>query len=127
MKNRTWALIFAALVLALLAVWHFSPGAQGKEIGIFQDGALVKTVTLPENGDVTTLEFDGAAGGNVVEISKDGVRVASAGCPDQTCVKHGYLTASTGPIVCLPNRLVIRFLEEEGTELDAVSGGRSLP
>ena len=128
MKNRTWALLFAGLIAALLLVWKLLPGGSGSEVEIIQDGTLVQTIQLPHTGAPETIEISGPAGGNTIELSEDGVRVVSAACPDQVCVEHGYLREDTGPIVCLPNRLVIRFAGEmKQTGVDAVAGGRSLP
>lgn len=128
MKNRSWVFVFAALLLVCLAAWRLLPARQSRTVGIFQDGELLKTLTLPASGAAQCFEIPGAAGGNTVELSEAGVRIVSAGCPDQTCVKHGYLAADTGPVICLPNRLVIRFLDDGAApKADAVSGGRSLP
>ena len=94
MKSRSWAILFAGLIAALLLLWKLLPGS----------------------------------GGNTIEVSKDGVRVISAGCPDQVCVAHGFLVSGKEPIICLPNRLVIRFQEDARTDgADVVAGGRSLP
>lgn len=128
MKNRTWAFLFAGLAAALLLVWKLLPGGSGSEVEIIQNGTLVQTIQLPHTGAPETIEISGPAGGNTVEISEDGVRVLSAGCPDGICVAHGILREDTGPIVCLPNRLVVRFAENTNeTGVDAVAGGRSLP
>ena len=128
MKSRSWAMLFAGLIAALLLVWKLLPGGGGNTVGVYQDGALVKTIFLPHTGDTETFEISGVAGGNTIEVSKDGVRVVSAGCPDKLCVAHGYLKSGTEPIICLPNRLVIRFQEDARTDgADAVAGGRSLP
>ena len=121
-------MLFAGLIAALLLVWKLLPGGGGNTVGVYQDGALVKTIFLPHTGDTETFEISGVAGGNTIEVSKDGVRVVSAGCPDKLCVAHGYLKSGTEPIICLPNRLVIRFQEDARTDgADAVAGGRSLP
>ena len=128
MKNRSWALFFAALAAALLLAWKLLPAGGGQTAGVYQDGALLRTVTLPHGGEAETFEIPGPAGGNTVEVSQNGVRVISAGCPDKLCVAHGYLKAGEGPIICLPNRLVIRFAEDAETDgVDAVAGGRSVP
>ena len=128
MKNRTWAILFAGLAAALLLVWKLLPGGSGSKVEIFQDSTLVQTIQLPHTGAPETIEISGPAGGNTVEISENGVRVVSADCPDQICVAHGYLREDTGPIVCLPNRLVVRFAgDTKETGVDAVAGGRSLP
>ena len=128
MKNRTWAFLFACLIAALLLVWKLLPGGAGNQVEIIQNGTLVQTIQLPRTGAPETIEISGPAGGNTVEISENGVRVVSADCPDQICVAHGYLREDTGPIVCLPNRLVVRFAgDTKETGVDAVAGGRSLP
>ena len=46
-----------------------------------------------------------------------------ADCPDQICVEHGPLRPGGTPIVCLPNRLSIQWIERDAA-VDAVSGGR---
>ena len=128
MKNRTWAFLFAGLIAALLLIWKLLPGGAGDRVLIYQDSTLVQTIQLPHTGAPETIEISGPAGGNTIEVSKDGVRVLSAGCPDKLCVAHGYLTAGEGPIICLPNRLTIRFSGETAeSDVDAVAGGRSLP
>ena len=48
--------------------------------------------------------------------------VTSASCPDGICVNHGYLSARAGPIVCLPNRLVIQYRSSDPADADAVAG-----
>ena len=86
----------------------------------------MKTIYLPHTGETETFEVSGTAGGNTIEVSKDGVRVVSADCPDQVCVAHGYLVSGKEPIICLPNRLVIAFTDDTRADgADVVPGGRS--
>ena len=123
MKNRTWGLIFAGLIAALLLLWRLLPGGQGQSVGVYQDGALLRTIDLPYAGQIETFTVSGPAGENTIEVSEDGVRVLSADCPDQICVEHGALREGGTPIVCLPNRLSIQWIERDAA-VDAVSGGR---
>ena len=51
------------------------------------------------------------------------IYMESAECPDQICVEHGPLRPGGTPIVCLPNRLSIQWIERDAA-VDAVSGGR---
>ena len=113
-------MLFAGLIAALLLLWKLLPGSGGNAVGVYQDGALVKTIYLPHMGETETFEVFGTAGGNTIEVSKDGVRVVSADCPDQVCVLHGPLRRTGGPIVCLPNRLSIEWAT--GADVDALSG-----
>ena len=46
----------------------------------------------------------------------------TASCPDQVCVKHGALREGGTPIVCLPNRITIDWLETADGGADAVTG-----
>ena len=47
------------------------------------------------------------------------IAVTAATCPDHYCMHRGFCDRGT-QIVCLPNRLVIRFLGEQN--IDAVAG-----
>ena len=51
------------------------------------------------------------------------VFLIEASCPDQICVRHGPTDQTADPIVCLPNKLVVRVLPPEGEadQLDGVS------
>ena len=126
MKNRSWAFLFAGLIAALLLIWKLLPGGGGQTVGVYQDGELIRTIRLPHAGKTETFEVSGPAGGNTVEVSSEGVRVSSAGCPDRLCVAHGLLKQGEGPIICLPNRLVVRFQDDARADgADAIAGGRS--
>lgn len=120
MKTRSWVLLFAALAAVLLAFWLLLPQGGGTQVGIYQDGTLLYVLTPEET--VQTVTVEGAAGVNVIEVSTGGVRVVSAQCPDQLCVRHGDLRENALPIVCLPNRLSIRWINAKPTQIDAVSG-----
>ena len=63
------------------------------------------------------VEYEGHV--NRIEIRDHRIRVLEADCPDQVCVRAGWLD-SAAPIVCLPHRLVIQAAEKE-EELDAVA------
>ena len=102
MKSRSWAMLFAGLIAALLLLWKLLPGSGGNTVGVYQDGDLVKTIYLPHTGETETFEVFGTAGGNTIEVSKDGVRVVSAGCPDQVCawswgIRHGAVHLPAEP------------------------------
>lgn len=62
-------------------------------------------------------------GDTEIEIKSSKVRIKEAHCPNQLCMKEGWI--SQGVIVCLPNRLVV-FVGGRGKRLrknlDAVAG-----
>lgn len=117
MKNKFWALLLAALLagsvgLALL----LAPREGGVQAQILSDGTLVRTVDLRTDQQFTVTTPQG--GRNVVTVRDGRLAVTEASCPDHICMDMGF--RSSGQIVCLPNRLVIRFLGD--TSADAVTG-----
>ena len=74
---------------------------------------MLYTLDLSASDD-RTIEITTAEGRNIVEIQDHRIRVKDADCPDQTCVRMGWLTGSAAPIVCLPHHLVIEFTDDTG-------------
>jgi len=65
---------------------------------------------LHENGEWNTLEI------------KDGyVRMVDASCPDKLCVKHREIHDDNESITCLPNRVVLRVIGGQKSELDGIA------
>ena len=123
-RNWIWVVIFAAIFAGCLALWLLPRGG-GETVLVYQDGKLLRTLDLRQD---TVFTVEGPAGENTVTVAGGEVFVSQADCPDQVCVAHGFLVSGKEPIICLPNRLVIRFLEDARTDgADAVAGGRSLP
>jgi hypothetical protein len=88
-------------------------------VRIVSDSEVLYTIDLSTAEDDTfVIEKNGQH--NTVEIKDHMIRVSEADCPDKTCVKSGWLSSSAMPIVCLPNRLVIEFSDEE-SEVDALA------
>ena len=113
MKTKHWIMVFVGLALVLLAILLLRPKQSGL-VGIYRDGRLIETVDLTKD---RTIPLDGAA------VQDGEIYMESAECPDQICVEHGPLHPGGTPIVCLPNRLSIQWIERDAA-VDAVSGGR---
>lgn len=79
-------------------------------VRIVSDGEVLYTVDLSTAEDATFVINRGGQH-NSVEIKDHKIRVSEADCPDQTCVKMGWLKSSSMPIVCLPHSLVIEFTD----------------
>ena len=118
MKTKYWIAIFAVLLLlCTLGSWMLlrpQPAAQYAEI--WSDGTLARTVSL---GEAQQFEIKTATGSNTVTVDGGKIAVTAASCPDHYCMQRGFCD-SGADIVCLPNRLVIKFSNDAG--LDAVVG-----
>jgi hypothetical protein len=119
MKTRTWILIFALLlVICLGASFAFlMPGEASSLAEITSHGQVVKTVDLRHNQEFTIEGSNGSY--NVITVENGKIAVTNASCPDHYCMKRGFCNSGT-EIVCLPNRMTIRFLGQQ--EIDAVIG-----
>lgn len=117
MKSRTWALLIgAALVISVgLSLWLMWPG-QSARAEVWSDGELKATLDLSRDQELTVTS---ARGTNTVTVRDGKIAVTAADCPDHTCMDRGYC-AGGAQIVCLPNRLVIRFVGEQ--TVDGVAG-----
>ena len=110
------------LCLASLLYLALPPKEGGEYIAdIFQDGALLYSIPLSGARENQSFRLETVSGGfNEIEISADGIRIRSASCPDKLCVRQGFLQDSGLPIVCLPNRLVIRLRPADTGESSGV-------
>lgn len=111
MKNRIWIIIFSAVAVLCLAIWLFisNVSSPSRVVGIYKDGSLVEKIDLNSVTGEREITLSGNYGDNVILVSNGHIEMKSADCPDKLCVEHGELKVSSSPIVCLPNKVVIKF------------------
>ena len=118
MKTKFWIGLIAALLAVCigLSLWLLWPGGDAAYAEVWSDGKLLHTLDLSVDR-VLTVQTD--RGTNVITVKDGKIAVTQADCPDHYCMDRGFCAGGT-QIVCLPNRLVIRFTGEQ--ELDGVAG-----
>ena len=119
MKSWKWAVILV-VVMALCAIggYFILTGNQDADTAqILSDGQIVRTVSLSKDQEFTIETENG--GYNVITVQDGKIAVTEASCPDHYCMHRGFCSGGTD-IVCLPNKLVIRFLQQQ--EIDAAVG-----
>ena len=119
MKTKTWVMLLGGVFLLslLLGIWTLLPRQDAALARISSGGKVVKTVNLRDNQQFTITAENG--GENIITVQGGKIAVTSATCPDHYCMDRGFCSGGV-QIVCLPNRLVIRFLGEQ--TIDAVVG-----
>lgn len=127
LKELTSNLTFADIVLfSLLLLFSFGslafiksvlPG--GNTVIVEVDGEELYHLALDE---ATEKQIESREGHAVLEIRDGKVRLAESNCPNQICVRQGWI--DRGVIVCLPNRIIVRVGTKgrDGNKVDAVSG-----
>ena len=108
-SNRFWLLILGgvcALCLVCAAALRLfaAPGAVAQ---VYWNGKLLHTFALDEPVEYTLSSPNG--GSNTVTVRDGRICVSRATCPDQVCVRQGWVDRAGTPIVCLPNALVIEI------------------
>lgn len=118
MKSKTWALILGLLLVISVGAGIIlsQPGETAHRVEILSEGKVLYTLDLHVDQEITvTTDW----GSNTVTIRDGAVAVTAANCPDHYCMNRGWCDGGA-EIVCLPNRLVIRFLGAQ--EIDGVAG-----
>ena len=118
MKTKTWIVLLAAVLIVCvgLSLWLLLPGQKASRAEVWLDGELYKTVDLSTDQTFTVSSDHGT---NTVTVEAGKIAVTAADCPDHHCMQRGFCD-SGAQIVCLPNRLVIKFVGEQ--EVDGVVG-----
>ena len=119
MKSWKWAVLLGILLLASCAGSFFlmGRGPNSNTAQIVSDGQIIRTVDLRMEQEFTVAGSNG--GYNVVTVKDGRIAVTDASCPDHYCMHRGFCSGGAA-IVCLPNKLVIRFLDEQ--DIDAAAG-----
>jgi len=119
MFKRNELLLVAGILLAaaLIFVWNRLESAglarADARVQVTVDGE--QRLLLP-GGALGAHEIAGPAGHhNVVEILDRGVLMAEANCPDHWCMRKGVVPRGADIIVCLPHRLIVRWVGPDGS------------
>mgnify|MGYP000167734554 CR=1 FL=1 len=93
--------------------------SEGSKVLVTIDGNEYKTFSLDEDTVFTIRQEDGQW--NTFEIKDGYVKMLEASCPDKLCVKHKKIHYDNESITCLPNRVVIRIIDGEADDIDAIA------
>lgn len=109
MKHRYFILGFSILIIICIGFCVFSLFVPQKGIAqIYSDGQLMYEINLSDVEKTYDLIVNNGENYNKIRVEHGRISVIDADCPDGLCVKQVY--GSKQPIVCLPNRLVIKIL-----------------
>ena len=102
------ALLAGAVLLCAGVIWrqHSGPGG-GVLARVYQRGELVEEIRLDRVQEPYSFPLTG-------EGEPGRIRIVSATCPDQVCVRQGWISDSTVPVVCLPNQVIVEIVGGEG-------------
>lgn len=122
----TWAwIVILAMLFAVCGIAWFLTNRTDSNLTvakIYVDGELVREIDLEQLLEETEFTIETDSGTNVIRARHGAICMAEADCPDQTCVKQGWIQGSATPIVCLPHRVVIQLETSQAQEIDIITG-----
>lgn len=118
MKTKIWICLLALVLIlcAGLSVFLLQPGEDAAAVEVWSDGQHLYTLSLWQEQQLTV---ESANGTNVITVRGGKIAVTEADCPDHYCMDRGFCSGGA-QIVCLPNRLVLKFVGQQS--IDGVVG-----
>ncbi len=115
MKTRYWILLLGLILLLCLglSIPLLLPGEDAQFAEIISDGQVVCIVDLHTDTEFAVLSPKG--GENTITVKDGKIGVTAATCPDHYCMDRGMCSRGV-QIVCLPNKLIIRFMGESSVD-----------
>ncbi len=103
--------------------WYLNQAYDEKYLEISVKGEFFRKIPLEDDSKVETFNINTDLGINIVKIDNGRVGIVDADCPDELCIKDGFISQPGEMLVCLPNKLVleIKGQKQAETELDELS------
>lgn len=115
--------IIIALAVAAVAVVLLVTAASGVSHGltavVLVDGVETHRVNLDRidgHQDIVLEDLD-----VVIEVEHGRIAFKSSSCLDKTCVNTGWLDNPGDVAVCLPNRVVVKVIRKQNSEVDVIA------
>ena len=117
-----WGDLLAVVIVVLMTVsaaFLFFPDGSTTPAAaeIYQNGKLVRVVTLAENRTFTVV----GTYCNMITVQDGKIGITDSDCPGTDCVHSGWIENTGRSIVCLPNGVEVRVVGSE-SDVDFVVG-----
>lgn len=112
-------LILAAGIIGYAAFSLYGKGGGDRIAVITQDDQVIRRINIDSVDEPERIEVGGQYPDTIL-VEKGRIRFEEAECPDQVCVKTGWLEKRGDVAVCLPNRTMIK-IEGEGEKVDGTT------
>lgn len=110
MNKSDLKLILVLLIIFIpITILIISNSSKGSSAEVYHNNKLIKAIDLNINKEYIV----NGDNGNVKIIVKDNkIKVDSENSPNHLCSKQGYISSSFETIVCLPNKIVIKIIDD---------------
>lgn len=116
-QNKTAIVLWCIIGLLIIgcAVWWFlMPHGSSTDVSaeIWVDGEAVMSIYLPNASD-STISLEEYGHDVILTIKDHKISVSHSDCPDQICVRTGWLSQDGDRAVCMPNRITVMLTHGE--------------
>ena len=119
MKHKTLAFILLTIILICTIITAISYLKKDGSIAtISVDGEIVYEISINSVNTPYEIPVEKDGKHNVILVENGKISMKSANCPDKLCVRQGSISSTAYPIVCLPNKVIIKI--EGDVPLDEV-------
>ena len=120
MSHKILGGVIAAILCVCFAVTYIARTKDGgKTAEAWADGEKLTEINLQNIGSAYEYPIEQNGHKNILLVEDGQISMKSADCPDKLCVKQGAISNGAYPIVCLPNKIVVKI--NSGGAADAVS------
>lgn len=110
-------LVVLVAVGSWLAVRAWEGGQESSRARVTDADGQVYELPLDKDAEQAVTSSDGT---NVIEVKDGRVRVREADCPNQDCVRQGWIDSAGQQIVCLPHKLTVDVVGGEAAAVDVM-------
>ena len=121
-SNKFWCAVLCGMLLICAVAAAIIRQVPANEAHVYSDGELIEKMDLSAITAPYYFTVESETGTNVIAAENGRIRVTDADCPDGTCIRQGWISSGTAPIICLPHRLVIKLISTKPPGIDAVVG-----
>lgn len=121
MKKLDYLVIILCIFLGVFFLFQNGPKVDinHRAVSVLVNGEEVKKLDLKKN---TEFLLETEYGENLIQIEDGKANILFSDCKNQLCVRHPPISLGNEFIICLPNRLIIEIVPEEGEdELDFIN------
>ena len=108
-------LILLFVIVILLLIFNIFETNDSKEALVYYENDLLLTIDLSIDEEYIV---DGYNGDVVIEVKDNKIRVKEETSPLHICSKQGFVDSVYEPLICLPNKIIIKLNNKE--TIDAI-------
>lgn len=113
--NKKDLLLIAVILFACIIMLIIFFNKSGNYAYVYYENNIIKKIDLNINDEYVVSGYNGDV---VIEVLNNKIRVKEEVSNKHICSNLGFVSSPMEPIICLPNKIVIKIIED--TDIDAV-------